>query len=106
MKRLILNFVFFFVPVVCQADYLLFCTMQGCGPCELNKPILHKLIQQGVDIRIVHREERRDVFNWFHVTRTPTFIRIDKWPHEVSRVEGFQDAQQVKSLLQEKSLVK
>lgn len=82
------------------ADYLLMFSSDSCLPCQQNKPIVHKLIKQGIDIRIIEYEHRRDLFVWFNINKIPSFVRIKTWPKEVKRHEGFATEQQLKRLME------
>lgn len=58
-----------------------------CGPCQQVAPVVEKLEREGLPIRKVDIDQRRDLANQFQVQQIPTFVLVVDGK-EVDRVSG------------------
>ncbi len=71
-----------------------------CGPCRMQTPILEKLAQSGINVKIVkvNTDENGDIAHSYGINSIPTLI-IFKNGQEVERMVGVQPENVLKSKL-------
>lgn len=73
-------------------------TATWCGPCQLDKPAIKKLIDEGHSIRFVDLDERKDLKERFSVKVVPCYVAVDPYPNVVGRHEGRITEEQLRKL--------
>lgn len=66
---------------------LMYFTASWCGPCKMVKPIVQKLIDEGLNIEKIDLDQNEDKARTYGIAAVPTFVLFDG-DEEIGRVSG------------------